>query len=66
MATAIPTLANAVIDLVQLRERAANELFQLLDKVAGTKDLILDPKLSGPLGKICNVNSLRVRIRYPS
>ncbi|KAL6073863.1 Vacuolar protein-sorting-associated protein 33, variant 2 [Balamuthia mandrillaris] len=58
MSTA-PPLENAVINLAALREHARNELIRVLDSVKGKKGLVLDPKLSGPLGLIAEGSLLK-------
>eukprot|EP01116_Phalansterium_solitarium_P008766 TRINITY_DN22737_c0_g1_i1.p1 TRINITY_DN22737_c0_g1~~TRINITY_DN22737_c0_g1_i1.p1 ORF type:complete len:656 (-),score=304.25 TRINITY_DN22737_c0_g1_i1:111-2078(-) len=57
--TAAASLANAVINLTALRDQAKRELIQLLDSVPGKKGLVLDPKLSGPLGLVVEVPVLK-------
>eukprot|EP01087_Luapelamoeba_hula_P012995 TRINITY_DN3682_c0_g1_i2.p1 TRINITY_DN3682_c0_g1~~TRINITY_DN3682_c0_g1_i2.p1 ORF type:complete len:607 (+),score=106.36 TRINITY_DN3682_c0_g1_i2:27-1823(+) len=54
-----PNLMNAAINLTALREHARKELVAVLDSVQGAKGLVLDPKLSGPLGLVCEVSLLK-------
>eukprot|EP01117_Protostelium_nocturnum_P018631 TRINITY_DN7835_c0_g2_i5.p1 TRINITY_DN7835_c0_g2~~TRINITY_DN7835_c0_g2_i5.p1 ORF type:complete len:478 (-),score=128.99 TRINITY_DN7835_c0_g2_i5:569-2002(-) len=54
-----PTFANSVIGLGKLKEEGRKGLIQLLDAVKGKKVLVLDPKLSGPLGFIAEVTLLK-------
>eukprot|EP01102_Stenamoeba_stenopodia_P011988 TRINITY_DN372_c0_g1_i1.p1 TRINITY_DN372_c0_g1~~TRINITY_DN372_c0_g1_i1.p1 ORF type:complete len:619 (+),score=176.59 TRINITY_DN372_c0_g1_i1:181-2037(+) len=53
------TLSNSVINLLLLREEEKADLCKVLDSVRGKKGLVLDPKLSGPLGLIAEVTVLK-------
>eukprot|EP01094_Clydonella_sp_ATCC50884_P027895 TRINITY_DN8212_c0_g1_i1.p1 TRINITY_DN8212_c0_g1~~TRINITY_DN8212_c0_g1_i1.p1 ORF type:complete len:596 (+),score=194.45 TRINITY_DN8212_c0_g1_i1:119-1906(+) len=55
----VADLKNAVINLSVVREHAKKELTDMLDSVPGKKALVLDPKLSGPLGLIAEVALLK-------
>lgn len=55
----IPNLDQAAINLNVVREHAKLELIRVLDSVPGGKGLVLDPKLSGPLGLIAEVSLLK-------
>lgn len=59
MSSGAATLTNAVVDLAQLREAEKADLVKILQSVRGKKGLVLDPKLSGPLGLIAEVSVLR-------
>jgi vacuolar protein sorting-associated protein 33A len=58
-ASGTPLLSNAAIDLRVFREHARKELVDVLDSIRGPKALVLDPKLSGPLGLVAEVGLLR-------
>lgn len=60
MATGIPNLTNASVNLASLRDRTRKELIDILDSVRGRKALILDPQISGPLGLIAESSLLKV------
>ena len=47
------------IDLSALREFSRTELLQLLDQLHGSKALVLDPALSGPINLIAEVSLLK-------
>eukprot|EP00163_Fabomonas_tropica_P032762 TRINITY_DN8359_c0_g1_i1.p1 TRINITY_DN8359_c0_g1~~TRINITY_DN8359_c0_g1_i1.p1 ORF type:complete len:600 (+),score=140.03 TRINITY_DN8359_c0_g1_i1:778-2577(+) len=53
------SLTNAVINLLALRESGRLGLTEVLDSMKGPKALVLDPRLSGPLGLIAEVALLR-------
>eukprot|EP00027_Filamoeba_sp_ATCC50430_P001749 CAMPEP_0168556906 /NCGR_PEP_ID=MMETSP0413-20121227/9136_1 /TAXON_ID=136452 /ORGANISM="Filamoeba nolandi, Strain NC-AS-23-1" /LENGTH=618 /DNA_ID=CAMNT_0008587891 /DNA_START=132 /DNA_END=1984 /DNA_ORIENTATION=+ len=57
--TGSANLSNAVIDLSSIKEQARKRLVDILNNVKGKKGLVLDPKLSGPLGLIAEVSLLR-------
>ena len=56
---AVANLQDAPVPLVALRDSAKKELLALLDTLRGRKVLVLDPALSGPLGLVADVASLR-------
>jgi len=45
-------LHNSILPLTLLRERARKDLVEELDKMRGSKALVMDRSLSGPLGLI--------------
>lgn len=49
----------ASIDLSPLRLLAQNSFLAILDQIRDAKTLLLDSDLAGPLGLVCDVNSLR-------
>lgn len=55
----LPTFSSSVINLAKIRDDARKALIDLLDSVRGKKVLVLDPKLSGPLGQIVEINLLK-------
>ncbi|PRP80086.1 vacuolar protein sorting 33A [Planoprotostelium fungivorum] len=48
-----PTPPTNVLSLTKMHQEARCALIELLDSVKGKKVLVMDPKLSGPLGQIC-------------
>ncbi|PRP79315.1 hypothetical protein PROFUN_13009 [Planoprotostelium fungivorum] len=58
-ASPYPTLSGSVINLSKMREEARRALIELLDSVKGKKVLVLDPKLSGPLGQVVEMALLK-------
>mmetsp|Transcript_353 Transcript_353/g.424 ORF Transcript_353/g.424 Transcript_353/m.424 type:complete len:497 (-) Transcript_353:429-1919(-) len=58
-ASGAPSLENAAINLDVFRSYGRRELVDVLDSVRGAKALVLDPKLSGPLGLVVEVGLLR-------
>eukprot|EP00665_Eupelagonemidae_sp_cell47_P004107 gene4107-4902_t len=65
MASGVPTLASAVVDLSGLRGLMRLELLAALDSVPpppagrGGRALVLDPSLSGPLGLVAEVREFK-------
>ena len=61
----MPKLENAVIGLQALRAHTRSELLGALDSVTapeggkGSKALVLDPTLSGPLGMVAEVREIK-------
>lgn len=55
----VATLQNAVIPLVALRDSLRKELVSILNITRGSKGLVLDPALAGPVGLIARVEVLR-------
>ncbi|MGO8242070.1 hypothetical protein ACC806_38825, partial [Rhizobium ruizarguesonis] len=47
------------LDLSPIRTLAQRSLLSLLDQIAEPKTLLLDARLAGPLGLVCDVGSLR-------
>jgi len=58
-ASLYPTLSGSVINLSKMREDARRSLIELLSSVKGKKVLVLDPKLSGPLGQLVEMALLK-------
>jgi len=52
-------LSNGRVKVGQLRELARSELLELLDKYNGTKALVWDESLTGPLGLIAEYSALK-------
>lgn len=52
-------LENAAVNLVSLREHARLELVAILDSLKGTKCLVLDESVSGPLGLVAEPKLLK-------
>jgi len=59
MSSGVATLENSPLQLIQLRELARAELCLVLDTMPGKKVLVLDPKLTGPLGLIAEKQLLQ-------
>jgi hypothetical protein len=57
------SLEDAPLNFTALREAARDLLLAALDSVAGSKILVLDRKIIGPLGIIAPVALLKVRAR---
>ncbi|MCO5614401.1 hypothetical protein L7F22_068682 [Adiantum nelumboides] len=55
----LPNLDNAPINLSLLREKAQEDLIDILDGLKGRKVLYMDPKLSGPLALIAQTSLLK-------
>eukprot|EP00696_Hemimastix_kukwesjijk_P015922 gnl/Hemi2/419_TR141_c0_g2_i1.p2 gnl/Hemi2/419_TR141_c0_g2~~gnl/Hemi2/419_TR141_c0_g2_i1.p2 ORF type:complete len:283 (+),score=88.25 gnl/Hemi2/419_TR141_c0_g2_i1:147-995(+) len=52
-------LTNSSINLAAIRDHTKNEVIACLDSLAGKKDLILDPQLTGPLGLMVEAATLK-------
>ena len=62
MSTVVPgtsALSHAVLNLSALRSYANETLIQGIDSVSGSKVLVMDPTLTGPLGLIASVSQLK-------
>ena len=57
-----PAHDEPLLDLGVFREVARRGLTDLLDEVPGSKVLVIDPSLAGPLGLITDVGLLKVRL----
>lgn len=55
-------LSKSSIKLIELREQARKEFCDILDSVRGKKALVLDASVSGPLGLVCEVSMLKVKL----
>eukprot|EP00002_Diphylleia_rotans_P012490 TRINITY_DN2441_c0_g1_i2.p1 TRINITY_DN2441_c0_g1~~TRINITY_DN2441_c0_g1_i2.p1 ORF type:complete len:518 (-),score=94.82 TRINITY_DN2441_c0_g1_i2:652-2205(-) len=53
------SLANEVVSISEIRNFSRRVLGELLDSVRGKKALVLDQKLSGPLGLVAEVSMLK-------
>ena len=61
-------LSNGRVGVGQLRELARRDLLDLLDKYSGSKALVWDESLTGPLGLIAEYSVLKeheVRVNSP-
>jgi hypothetical protein len=52
-------LSTSVINLEAIKENGSSELLRILDAHSGTKALVIDPSLSGPLGLIIGVKLMK-------